>query len=258
MHPQTFGIGGNQPRRTTAGFQGKQLQARPQAQGLQANAAHPRADIPEHAPRGQGQLRKHLDAHLALGHQARPVVVLQIEAIVKAKQGQGLRWHGGGRFGQQHHQMQGIEVGRDGGSGIKPLHPLLGMAEPLTQPKPVGRLQAGGPQHPAHLGGTTTPGIGQHRKGRRAFLQRRRQGLGIAAMQAHPTGVLPGPAEAGKGQLQGAGGRVKAQLVGGEVLQQHPADAKPEGVAAGEQHRRAPHRQGLPHRANDLIRPVAS
>ena len=76
-------------------------------------------------------------------------------------------------------------------------------------------------------------------------------------MQAHPTGVLPGPAEAGKGQLQGAGGWVKTQLAGGEVLQQQPADAKPQGVAAGEQHRRAPRRQGLPHRANDLVRPVA-
>ena len=57
-------------------------------------------------------------------------------------------------------------------------------------------------------------------------------------MQADPAGVLPGATEAGEGQLQGAGGRMEAQPLGAEVLQQQPADAKPERVTARQQNPR--------------------
>ena len=64
-------------------------------------------------------------------------------------------------------------------------------------------------------------------------------------MQAHPAGVLPGPSQAGEGQLQGGGGGMEAEAPGGQMLEQQAADAEPEGIAAGQHDHRFPGIQGL-------------
>ena len=131
------------------------------------------------------------------------------------------------------------------------------MAQPLAQPEGIGRLQPRGCQDPPHLLGATAARVGEHRQGRWSLLQGGGQGFGIAAVQADPAGVLPGAAEAGKGQLQRAGGGVKAQLGRRKALQQQATDAKPKRVATREQHRRPGRCQGLLQRAENLLGPIA-
>ena len=84
---------------------------------------------------------------------------------------------------------------------------------------------------------TAGAGVGAHRPGGRALLLGRRQGFRIAAMQADPASVLPGSADAGKGQLQRAGGWMEAQRRRTQLLDQQPADAEPERIATGQHHR---------------------
>jgi hypothetical protein len=50
---------------------------------------------------------------------------------------------------------------------------------------------------------------------------------------------------------------MEAQPFRAEVLQQQPADAEPERVAAGQQHHRPARRQGLLQRAENLLGPIA-
>ena len=56
-------------------------------------------------------------------------------------------------------------------------------------------------------------------------------------MEADPAGVLPGPADAGKGQLHRRGRRLEGQGCAAKALQQQAADAEPEGIATGQNHR---------------------
>ena len=163
------------------------------------------------------------------------VAVLQPEAVVDAEQGQGDRIGGRRCFGDKQHQVQGVEVLRQGGLGRQPLHSLSWMTELLRQPEPVGGLQAGGPQNRAHLRSAAPAGIGQHRQRRGPLRQRSGEGLRLAAMQAHPGDVLPWAAKTGEGQLQAGGGGVKAQLFGGKGLQQQTPDPEPERIATGQQ-----------------------
>ena len=182
--------------------------------------------------------------------------MLQPEPIGQAEQGQGLGRRNGGFCGDQQHQVQGIEIGRQGGSGRQTLQTLRWMAKALRQPDLIGGLQPRSPQDAAHLGGSPPGRIGQHRQGGGPLLQPRRQGLGIAAVQADPCGVLPGAAQAGEGQLQGGGGRVEAEALGGKVLQQQPTDPEPEGIAAGEQHHPLTSREGLLQPRQQVCGPV--
>lgn len=98
--------------------------------------------------------------------------------------------------------MERIQIGRQLSARRQPEHPLLGMPQPLAQPEGIGLLEARGPQDPPHLLGAAATRVGEHGQGGGTLLQGGGQGVGVAAMQADPTGVLPGTAEAGEGQLQ--------------------------------------------------------
>ena len=80
--------------------------------------------------------------------------------------------------------------------------------------------------------------IGENSKRRGTLLEGLAQDVGVSTVEAHPGGVLPGAANAGKGQLQRGGGWVKAQTRSAEPIPQHAADAKPEGIAACQHHPR--------------------
>ena len=147
--------------------------------------------------------------------------MLQPQAIVNAKQGQILRIGGrGGGLGNQQHQLQGVPQLNQGPLRIEAPHQFLGVSEALAQPHPIGPLQAGGPQQGQHRLGTAAARIGKHRQGGGPPLQGSRQGLAIAAVQADPTGVLPGAANACEGQLQRGGGWLEPQPLSPKPLQQ--------------------------------------
>ena len=238
-------------------LQRPELQLGPQPQRLKTNRAHAGAKVPQHAARGEVQIGEQLNAHLPLRHQAWMVGVLQPEAVVDAEQGQGDRIGGRRCFGDKQHQVQGVEVLRQGGLGRQPLHSLSWMTELLRQPEPIGGLQAGGPQNRAHLRSAAPAGIGQHRQRRGPLRQRSGEGLRLAAMQAHPGDVLPWAAKTGEGQLQAGGGGVKAQPRRRELLQQQPADAEPKRVATGQHHRGLATGQGPPQGLHHQLGPVA-
>ena len=127
--------------------------------------------------------------------------------------------------------MQRVEVAGGGINGLQLLHPFVGMAEGFAEPEAVGAFQSTAAQDLAHVVDATAAGIGEHRQGCRALLECLAELVRIAPMEADPAGVLPGAAEAGKGQLQGAGAGMEAQLLCAQALQQAAADAEPEGVA---------------------------
>ena len=169
--------------------------------------------------------------------------MLQPQAIVNAKQGQVLRIGvRGGGLGNQQHQLQGVPQLAQGQLRIEAPHPLLRVSEALAQPNPIGLLQAGSPQQGQHRLGTAAARIGKHRQGGGPPLQGGRQGLAISAVQADPTGVLPGATNASEGQLQRGGGWLEPQPLSAKPLQQQPSNAKPERIATGQHH----HRQGRP------------
>jgi hypothetical protein len=130
------------------------------------------------------------------------------------------------------------------------------MSQPLAQPERIGRLQARSPQNPPHRVRATTAGISEHRQGRRSLLQLGGQGFALASVEADPAGVLPGATDPGEGELQGGGGRVEAQPLRRQMLEEQPTDAEPEGVAAGKDHHTAIRRQGVPQELDELGRVV--
>ena len=83
-------------------------------------------------------------------------------------------------------------------------------------------------------------GVGEHGQGGGPLLQGRRQRFAVSAVEADPAGVLPGPADAGKGQLHRRWRRLEGQGFRAKALQQQAADAKPEGIATGQNHRPLP------------------
>ena len=132
--------------------------------------------------------------------------------------------------------MQRVEISRQRSRGGQPLDPLPRMPKPLTEPEAIGLLQTRGAQQLTHFFDPTAAGVGQDRQGLWPLLQARSQGAGITAVQADPSGVLPGARQTREGQLQGAGSRMKPQALGAKALNQQPADAKPEGVSTGQHH----------------------
>ena len=143
-------IGANQGCSPGPSFDCPELQLGPQPQGLQSHRTHPRSHIPEHPALGQLKVSQELNSYLALGHQTGLVFVLQPQAVCKAKEGQGLGCRDLWRFGDQHHQVQPINVAGQGFSGGKAAEPFVRVAEPFCQPKAVGRLQARTGQEAPH------------------------------------------------------------------------------------------------------------
>ena len=111
------------------------------------------------------------------------------------------------------------------------------MAEGFAEPQAVAGLEAAALQDAAHVSHTTAAGIGEHRQGAGALLQAARQGRWVASMQADPLGVLPGPAQAGEGQLQRTWPWMEAQLLAPQAFDQDPADPEPERITTGQHHR---------------------
>ena len=170
---------------------------------------------------------------------------MQEQAVLEAEQGQG-GWFGWlpGWLSHQQHQVEGIEVCGQGRLRREPLHPFRRMPQPFAEPAGIGRLQPRGPQERAHGCGAALVGVGEHGQGGGALLQGCRQGCAVSAMEADPAGVLPGAADAGKGQLHRRGRRLEDQGSGAKALQQQAADAEPEGIAACQNHRPLTHRSG--------------
>ena len=133
--------------------------------------------------------------------------------------------------------MQGVQIARRGLGWGQPLHALTAVTKRFAEPEGIGRFQAAAAQALAHLVYTTSTGIGEHGQGAGALLQALSEGCWVAAMQAEPLRVLPGPAQSGKCQLQGRGAWMKAQTFASQALDQDPADPEPQGITAGQHYR---------------------
>ena len=217
-------------------FHRQQLQPGAQPQGFQADAARSSPQIPEHPLAGQVKVRQQLDSHLAFGHQTGMVGVLQKQTVLQAEQRQQLRLRRWGWLRDQQHREQRCQVLRQGVSAGERQHSLAAVAQVFAEPDPVARLQSTAAENAPHRFSPALLRVGEHRQGRGSLLQERGQHIGIPAMQAHPAGVLPGAADAGKRQLQGGGGRMEAQPFTPQACTEAAADAEPERIATGQHH----------------------